>query len=616
MKRKKLTAIALVGTVFLSVTALAASAIMLFQNTGVGAVNADDEPGMRLVKIGSTELILRHINNLPENSTYKLKGNDNVKVIGSGYPFSKAGNYYLEFGEYPRSYVGNTINSVLETEYAKTDNGELTKLTQSFTYNTANPTSTGSWNNTGVWVPTQNYVYTYNGIKYVRVQDPVIYGKKNSDTNSNTSTYDLYKASEANNNTDTTKTDAVNEDGILLGSSENSILVGTSGAGFWFYVEPIRWIITNWKDMPALINPDNIEVDNTASVATHMELLSVDEIAANVPNGGASTSFSTTLWHNGGFRKFLNGGSYTNGNADGTIGSAVINEDASFYGQAFTAAEKAIIATTALNNTTDSTAATESTNVDQDTNDKIFLLSYNQVFGSGDSDGYFNLWDQNSTAADNAKMAVATDYAVANFGWKFDRPTGGVNSGVGLWWLRSSASATALSRVHNSGSATSLNPYISNSGLRPALRIAIGNPQSAAPGGLTARYADGSYSSSQVGVAEASLAEYVVTDDIYDIKNNTMAAAGSGATVNLVFNAGSGAVIQTIRIGLTNLTINSTEPSGYNAVRVGEVYIRYRAWYKDSNSKQILLLKINARGNAIFKSLNGEYTVWAGSSKV
>jgi hypothetical protein len=605
MKRKKLTAIALVGTVFLSVTALAASAIMLFQNTGVGAVNADDEPGMRLVKIGSTELILRHINNLPENSTYKLKGSDNTKVIGSSYPSSKAGNYYLEFGEYPRSYVGNTINSTLETEYAKTDNGELTKLTQSFTYNTANPTGTGSWSNAGVWVPTQNYVYTYNGIKYVRVQNPLLYGQKTG-----------YTASVSDTNVDTTTTDAVNEDGILLGSGENSILVGTSGAGFWFYVEPIRWIITNWKDMPALINPDNIEVDNATSVATHMELLSVDEIAANVPNGGASTSFSTTLWYNGGFRKFLNGGSYTNGNTDGTIGPAVINEDASFYGQAFTAAEKAIIATTALNNTSDSTAATESTNLDQDTNDKIFLLSYNQVFGSGDSDGYFNLWDQNNTAADNAKMAVATDYAVANFGWKFDRPTGGVNSGVGLWWLRSSASATALSRVTTNGSAYSLNPYTSTIGLRPALRIAIGNPQSAAPGGLTARYANGSYSSSQVGVAEASLAEYVVTDDIYDIKNNTMAAAGSGATVNLVFNAGSGAVIQTIRIGLTNLTINSTEPSGYNAVRVGEVYIRYRAWYKDSNSKQILLLKINARGNAIFKSLNGEYTVWAGSSKV
>jgi hypothetical protein len=87
-------------------------------------------------------------------------------------------------------------------------------------------------------------------------------------------------------------------------------------------------------------------------------------------------------------------------------------------------------------------------------------------------------------------------------------------------------------------------------------------------------------------------------------------------TVNLTFDAGENAKIYTVRIGQTNLTVHEARPTGYSAVYIGmssaqPVYVRYKAWHE--NSGRVLKLEIKARGDALFKSLAGEYTVWAGS---
>jgi hypothetical protein len=572
MNKRKL--IALLGAGILSLTAVTVSAVMLFTKQDAGATDPADSPSLHF-SINGVNLTMRHINTLPKNSTYKLNN------VGESYPAS-AGEYYLEFGEYPRSYVGNTLNKTLEAAYNSgtlSDGMETTGRT--FTYNSANPTSTGSWNETGLWTEAQNIEYVYNGVKYVRTF-PVIFG-----------TTDNNPGNIHDSNVNTTKTDAIDQDGGLLDSSENTMLSPLLPS--WFYVEPLRWIAANWANLPSGINPAG------DGAAAQVELLSIDAVIANVPNGGANG----VQWYNGGFRKFLNGGGYTSGETAGTIGAATIQTQKSFYGQAFTTAEQKIIMSTELDNVNDGMAGYTDTS-DQNTNDKIFLLSYKQVFG-GANDSYDGLWTQDTDAVDAKKCVVSTDYTYANYGWKADnvpfdlQPPPLIASG--LPWLRSANSATQIIAIYPNGRKYENLTRYSSFSFRPALKITTDNLQYGIPAAAVADYSQGS-----VTGYEASI-------------NNGLAAAdklyNANGEASVKFDAGAGAVTETVQIGGRILRVRDTAPEqgvGWDGVYIGDtagqkVYIQYQAWYEDN--RRIVQIKLKARGWALYKSLTGYYRIIA-----
>ncbi|MCL2796577.1 MAG: DUF6273 domain-containing protein [Firmicutes bacterium] len=318
----------------------------------------------------------------------------------------RTGLPYVEFGEYPKTYVGDTLNATLNTAY---NNGALqnsmTATGKSYTVNTIADTS--SWyggNAANNWIPATAAEYSYGGSKYVRKL--------------------AYRAYDC---------DAASVTSFIDGSSF------VSGTYYWFMVMPIRWLIGNWAQLPASINPSG------NGTATTMQLVASEELMAGVPFYHNDTDANYTLWANSTVRTYLNG---------------------SFINEAFDSTQRAAINTTSVpNNTTAGNINTIGDGVS--TSDKIFLPSYYEV---SNASGMFN----SVLGTDARRQAWTNDWAIANYGYRYNTSEyGSIGIGMGLWWLRSAYSSLYVRYVHRDGGRSYDYPYGLLYGVRPALVLAL-----------------------------------------------------------------------------------------------------------------------------------------------
>jgi hypothetical protein len=234
--------------------------------------------------------------------------------------------------------------------------------------------------------------------------------------------------------------DGLNRGNMTVGS--NNVVISTTSQNLWFRVEPLFWFITNWSSLLKRINPSSYGSD------TAMNLLAVDVILAGIP----FHSENVTQYYNSGIRAWLNGTSSANASPapSPTSPAVTIPTGKSFLETAFTTAQQGIIESKALENNTDYTKYTDSS--DQDTNDKIYLLSCNEFGAAGGKSSY-----------DPVFQAFPTDFALANYANYY--------SYAGQYWLRSAYSSSELYRMETSLSSYKTYPYYAFIGPRPALRI-------------------------------------------------------------------------------------------------------------------------------------------------
>ena len=194
-----------------------------------------------------------------------------------------------------------------------------------------------------------------------------------------------------------------------------------------------------------------------------------------------SQPYSNTIYYNSNASDsryaYFNDASYTNYASDYETSSIRkwLNED--FYNTAFTDSEKKKISTTTLNNdgyyTSKGTSGYEKLDSNS-TNDKIFLLSYNEV---RNSDYGFR---SNCYYYDEARQAQGSDYAQSQ-GLFFS--TISSNYGNSYWLLRSPGdNSYRCCYVHYGGiSSSECNVNTANVGVRPALNFNqisdIGKPE-------------------------------------------------------------------------------------------------------------------------------------------
>ena len=258
-----------------------------------------------------------------------------------------------------------------------------------------------------------------------------------------------------------------------------------SGKDIWIKVEPIEWLITNWADMPAQINP------NGTGLASTIEVLSKKTIAQVYTYYPNSTDDYRTMWQNSRIRAYLNGynlndqNNFGNGNpnyraTDSTTGD--LANLANFKGMGFIdtiwhETEIPLIKQTTLNNTgyyNNSTRLDTNKNNLQ-TNDYVFLPSYedrdissSNVATYGDSTGLntmmYNLTGATSSYA--SRRAKATDWTIVNYTYfsSSSEPTPN-------YWLRSPNNYYSTYYAYYGGNMSATNTYVAYNSLRPALQF-------------------------------------------------------------------------------------------------------------------------------------------------
>jgi hypothetical protein len=229
-----------------------------------------------------------------------------------------------------------------------------------------------------------------------------------------------------------------------------------AGTAYYFKVEPIEWRVLSGKGTATgLVMSEKILDTNPYYTSHDTRTISGSSVYAN------NYQYST-------LRAALNG-------LDGSAYSVANFSGKGFLDVAFTAAEKANITTTKVDNS----AATALANTAQptldftsaNTDDKIFALSYQDLLNTNYGFG-------TSTTSLASRGAVLTDYG---------RATGGVMSsyGNGYWWSRSPYAASknyyCISRVGFGGdvayggaslSSTSVTPP--SVGIRPSFTVNLG----------------------------------------------------------------------------------------------------------------------------------------------
>ena len=157
-------------------------------------------------------------------------------------------HHTIEFGEYPKTYVGNQFrNENLEKAMLK---GSLKPTGKKYTgYFDDNKN------------PTYNNEYMFDGQKYVRVLNK-----------------------------------RFDEDSEFLDGTKSP----KNGTPVWVKVEPITWNIRNWDDMPKEINP------NGSGKAKIMDIQTVEGIMAGIPFYPDDHEYGM-LWQNSSIRGYLNG---------------------------------------------------------------------------------------------------------------------------------------------------------------------------------------------------------------------------------------------------------------------------------------------------------------------
>ncbi len=161
-------------------------------------------------------------------------------------------NHTINFGQFPKSYVGDSLNSELTRKISslhktgKTYSGYYDKDIDEFI---------------------QNEEYEYNGQNYVYV-----------------------------------KTNRKDEDSVYSDGTPAPEI----GEYQWVKVEPITWKITNWDDMPKEINPKG------SGMASYMDLISDEGIISGIPfypvyDEDYELKSQLTMWQNSLIRAYLNG---------------------------------------------------------------------------------------------------------------------------------------------------------------------------------------------------------------------------------------------------------------------------------------------------------------------
>ena len=165
---------------------------------------------------------------------------------------------------------------------------------------------------------------------------------------------------------------------------------------YWFKYEPISWTILseNTTDGTALILCDMI-IDSQEYYITDSGTRMIDGKTVYPNNYAHST-----------IRKWLN---------------------ETFYNTAFSELQKQIILTTTVDNSAATTSSSSNQYACENTQDKVFLLSYQDVINSnyGFSSSYSDY--------DTARQKKTTDYAQAQGAYT----NSGNYAGNGRWWLRS-----------------------------------------------------------------------------------------------------------------------------------------------------------------------------------
>ena len=162
-----------------------------------------------------------------------------------------------------------------------------------------------------------------------------------------------------------------------------------------------------------------------------------------------NTDFTDVTWETCTLRTWLNG---------------------TFYNKAFSSAEQSAILTTNVDNSKNQCYSGWSTSGGNNTQDKVFLLSY------AEANKYFGVeyW-KNNGATDNVRSLVApTAYAIAQGAWTspFDKTVD--STGAGCWWLRSpGCNQDYAALVYAGGSLYYYSVDDDSGSVRPALWVDI-----------------------------------------------------------------------------------------------------------------------------------------------
>ena len=177
---------------------------------------------------------------------------------------------------------------------------------------------------------------------------------------------------------------------------------------YWFKYEPIKWNILKTDNNKALLISELI----------------IDSQDYNYTNDARS---SATDYEGNSTTSEVYGNNYMYSHIRSWLNTT-------FYDTAFTTLEKQIIETTTVDNSPSSTSNSDSTYACQNTNDKIFLLSYSEVTT------YYS--------SKSARCAQSSDYAKAQGIYVYQ------SSGISCYWLRSPGSLynyTALDVLNDGG---------------------------------------------------------------------------------------------------------------------------------------------------------------------
>ena len=192
---------------------------------------------------------------------------------------------------------------------------------------------------------------------------------------------------------------------------------------YWFSYDPIEWDILTESSGKALIIA-NLILDS-------QDYYPESSISSFSHNGGWGRPNNYEL---SAIRKFLND---------------------NFYNTAFNELQKAFIETTTVDNSAASTGQSSNSNACNNTNDKMFLLSYREA-----TTCYTRSTDRQAKGSDYAKCQGLYVYSSNGNSW---------------WWLRSPHRITAdfASDINGDGNITSLQVGRTNYGVRPACWIIL-----------------------------------------------------------------------------------------------------------------------------------------------
>lgn len=236
---------------------------------------------------------------------------------------------------------------------------------------------------------------------------------------------------------------------------------------YWFKYEPITWTILSedTEANTALVLCDLIidsqeyyfsRDSHTADVQVAADTAAAETAAADTA-AGETTAGETTAGETDATAKTV----YANNYAMSTI-RKWLNEN--FYETAFDEPQRKVILTTLVDNGSASTGYENNQYACENTEDKIFLLSYEEAqsndYGLGMSE---------------SRQKTATDYARAQ---GLNTSTSTAYSGKGWWWLRSphkdrSYAATGVGCGGSFVSEDYYNVYFTYRGVVPALQIEL-----------------------------------------------------------------------------------------------------------------------------------------------